>query len=496
VLTPQGDPEGDLGKKETSVARQDYDAIVIGAGQGGVPLATALAKAGRNTALVEREHVGGTCINEGCTPTKTMVASAKVAYFDRRSADYGVSNGQVAVDMIRVRQRKRDIVDSFRSGGEKRLRDAGVDLIMGEARFTGPKDLEVQLNDGGETLHLSADSIFINTGARPANPPIEGLDGVLALNSTSIMELDEVPEHLLVLGGSYVGLEFAQMFRRFGSEVTVVQRGKQLMSREDPDVAEAVVGIMREDGIEVLLETQTRRVEHDNAIIRLRVSTPEGERSLEGSHLLVAAGRPPNTDTLNLEAAGIEIDQRGQIKVNERLETTAPGVWALGDVKGGPAFTHISYDDFRILRTNLLEGGDATITGRKVPYTVFIDPQLGRAGLSEQEARQRGLNIRVAKIPMSYVARAIEVDEARGFMKAIVDADTDQILGCAILGIEGGEIAAMLQIAMMGEVPYTTLRDTVFSHPTLSESLNTLFAAIEQEDEIQMTSQAEMAMES
>jgi pyruvate/2-oxoglutarate dehydrogenase complex dihydrolipoamide dehydrogenase (E3) component len=476
------------------VAEQHYDAIVIGAGQAGVPLATTLAKAGRKTALVEREHVGGTCINEGCTPTKTMVASAKVAYFDRRSTDYGVSNGQVTVDMVRVRQRKRDIVKSFRTGGEKRLHDAGVDLLMGEARFAGPKELVVNLN-GGATVQLSAENIFINVGARPANPPIEGLDSVPALNSTTIMELEEVPDHLLVLGGSYVGLEFAQMFRRFGSAVTVVQRGKQLMSREDTDVAEAVEEIMREDGIEVLLETQTRRAERgDDGKIQLTLSTPEGESTLEGSHLLVAAGRPPNIDKLNLEAAGIDTDKRGQIKVNERLETNVSGVWALGDVKGGPAFTHISYDDFRIIRTNLLEGGDATITGRKVPYTVFIDPQLGRAGLSEQEARQQGLNIRVAKIPMSYVARAIEVDETRGFMKAIVDADTDQVLGCAILGVEGGEIAAMLQIAMMGEVPYTTLRDTIFSHPTLSESLNTLFAAVEQEDEVQMTSQAEMAI--
>jgi pyruvate/2-oxoglutarate dehydrogenase complex dihydrolipoamide dehydrogenase (E3) component len=476
------------------MATQNYDAVVIGAGQAGVPLATTLAKAGRKTALVEREHVGGTCINEGCTPTKTMVASAKVAYFDRRSEDYGVSNGQVAVDMIRVRQRKRDIVESFRSGGEKRLADAGVELIRGEARFSGPRELDVTLN-GGETVQLSADNIFINVGARPANPPVEGLDSVPKLNSTTIMELDEVPDHLLVLGGSYVGLEFAQMFRRFGSRVTVVQRGKQLMSREDTDVAEAVAEIMRQDGIEVLLSTQTQGAEQGNdGKIRLRVSTPEGERTLEGSHLLVAAGRPPNTDRLNLDAAGIETDKRGQIKVNERLETNVEGVYALGDVKGGPAFTHISYDDFRIVRTNLLEGGNATITDRKVPYTVFIDPQLGRAGLSEQEAREQGLNIRVAKIPMSYVARAIEVDETRGFMKAVVDPDTGQILGCAILGVEGGEIAAMLQIAMMGGVPYTTLRDTVFSHPTLSESLNTLFAAVEEQDEVQMTSQAEMAM--
>ena len=472
---------------------QRYDAIVIGAGQAGVPLATALSKAGRTTTLVEREHVGGTCINEGCTPTKTMVASARVAYFDRRSADYGVSDGQVTVDMVSVRQRKRDIVDSFRTGGEKRLHDAGVEVIMGEARFAGRKDLEVRLNSG-ETVRLSADNIFINVGARPATPPVEGLDSVPTLNSTTIMELDEVPEHLLVLGGSYVGLEFAQMFRRFGSEVTVVQRGTRLLSREDTDVAEAVAEIMRQDGIEVFLQSQVQRAAQDeDGGIQLTVSTPDGQSTLEGSHLLAAAGRPPNTEKLNLKVAGVEMDKRGFIKVNERLETNVEGVYALGDVKGGPAFTHISYDDFRIIRTNLLEGGDATISDRKVPYTVFIDPQLGRAGLSEQEAREQERNIRVAKIPMSYVARAIEVDETRGFMKAVVDADTDQILGCAILGVEGGEIAAMLQIAMMGEVPYTTLRDTVFSHPTLSESLNTLFAAVEQEDEIQMTSQSEMA---
>ena len=473
---------------------QRYDAIVIGAGQAGVPLATALSKAGRTTILVEREHVGGTCINEGCTPTKTMVASARVAYFDRRSADYGVSDGQVTVDMVSVRQRKRDIVDSFRTGGEKRLHDAGVEVIMGEARFAGRKDLEVRLNSG-ETVRLSADNIFINVGARPATPPVEGLDSVPTLNSTTIMELDEVPEHLLVLGGSYVGLEFAQMFRRFGSEVTVVQRGTRLLSREDTDVAEAVAEIMRQDGIEVFLQSQVQRAEQDeDGGIQLTVSTPDGQSTLEGSHLLAAAGRPPNTEKLNLKVAGVEMDKRGFIKVNERLETNVEGVYALGDVKGGPAFTHISYDDFRIIRTNLLEGGDATISDRKVPYTVFIDPQLGRAGLSEQEAREQYRNIRVAKIPMSYVARAIEVDETRGFMKAVVDADTDQILGCAILGVEGGEIAAMLQIAMMGEVPYTTLRDTVFSHPTLSESLNTLFAAVEQEDEIQMTSQSEMGL--
>jgi pyruvate/2-oxoglutarate dehydrogenase complex dihydrolipoamide dehydrogenase (E3) component len=462
------------------MAAQHYDAVVIGAGQAGVPLSQALAGSGRSTALIEREHVGGTCINVGCTPTKTMVASAKTAYIDRRSAEYGVHNGPVSVDMREVRGRKRAMVDSFRASNLRRIEAAeGLDLISGEASFTGPRMLAVRTNDG-EALELVAENVFINAGARPANPPIEGLDEVPALNSTSVMELGELPEHLLVLGGSYVGLEFAQMFRRFGSEVTVVQRGGQLMGREDSDVAEAVAEILREDGIEVLLGTQTRRTEQDGAgKIVLTVDTSGGERTISGSHLLVAAGRPPNTETLNLGAAGIETDKRGFIEANERLETSAPGVYALGDVKGGPAFTHISYDDFRIIRTNLLEGGNAHITNRQVPYTMFIDPQLGRVGLTEQQARDEGRDVLVAKIPMSYVSRAVELGETRGLMKAVVDAETGQILGCAVLGIEGGEIMAMIQIAMLGKMPYTALRNAVFAHPTLAESLNTLFSNVE-----------------
>jgi pyruvate/2-oxoglutarate dehydrogenase complex dihydrolipoamide dehydrogenase (E3) component len=293
------------------------------------------------------------------------------------------------------------------------------------------------------------------------------------------MELGDLPEHLLVLGGSYVGLEFAQMFRRFGSEVTIVQRGGQLMGREDQDIAEAVAEILREDGIEVLLGTQTRRAAQDDGKILLTVDAAGEERTLSGSHLLVAAGRPPNTETLNLEAAGIERDRRGFIEANERLETSVPGVYALGDVKGGPAFTHISYDDFRIIRTNLLEDGSATIAHRQVPYTMFTDPQLGRIGMSEQEARDQDRDVRVARLPMNYVTRAIETGETRGFMKAVVDAETDQILGCAVLGVEGGEIMAMIQIAMMGNLPYTALRDSVFAHPTLAESLNSLFSTVE-----------------
>ncbi len=457
-----------------------YDAVVIGSGQGGNPLATRLAKAGHKTAIVEREHVGGTCINYGCTPTKTMVASAKVAYMNRRSADYGVNSGSVTVDMAKVRQRKRDIVESFRGGSEGRLEHAeNLDLLLGEASFTAPKELEVRLN-AGETLQLTADLIFINTGARPRRPPVEGIDGVPTLNSNTIMELAGVPDHLLVLGGGYVGLEFAQMFRRFGSEVTIVQQGDQLLRREDPDVAEAVTEILREDGLEVLLKAEAQRVERsEDGGIRLEVRKPEGESTLSGSHLLVAAGRVPNTESLNLSAAGVKKDEGGFVQVNERLETSVEGVYALGDVKGGPAFTHISYDDYRLIKTNLLEDGNAAISDRLVPYTVFIDPQLGRVGLSEREAREQGRNIRVAKMPMSYVARALEVDEPRGMMKAVVEADTDQILGCAVLGIEGGEIAAMIQIAMLGEVPYMALRDAVFTHPTLAESLNNLFSAIE-----------------
>jgi len=458
-----------------------YDAMVVGSGQAGTPLSRALARAGWKTAIIEREHVGGTCINEGCTPTKTMVASARVAYLARRGADYGVETGPVSVDMTVVRQRKRDIVTSFRSGSQRGLeRTKGLDLLMGEAQFIGPKILEVHLNNG-KTRQLTANKIFINTGARPSTPSLSGVDKVTTLNSTSIMELDVVPEHLLVIGGGYIGLEFGQMFRRFGSKVTIVQRGAHLLAREDDDVADEVAKIMREDGLEILLETTPLHAEQlANGRLRLVVRTPGEERVLTGSHLLVAAGRTPNTDWLNLAATGLEVDKRGFLPANERLETSVPGIYALGDVKGGPAFTHISYDDFRIIRTNLLESGNVTIHDRLVPYTVFIDPQLGRVGLSETEAKAQGRNIRVAKLPMDYVARALEVDEARGFMKAVVDADTKQILGCAVLGIEGGEIMAMLEIAMMGKLPYTVLRDAIFAHPTLAEALNNLFSALDQ----------------
>ncbi|HEY8226416.1 MAG TPA: mercuric reductase [Pyrinomonadaceae bacterium] len=460
------------------MAAEHYDAVVIGSGQGGTPLSLALAKAGWKTAIVERDHIGGTCVNVGCTPTKTMVASARVAYLSKRSAEYGVECGQVTVNMSTVRRRKQEIVESFRDGSLKNIeKTEGLELLKGEARFIGLKSLEVVVNEGAPR-QLSAERIFINTGARPAKPTIPGLDTIPTLDSSSIMELETLPEHLLVMGGGYIGLEFGQMFRRFGSRVTIVERGAHLLSREDPDVADEVAKILREDQIEILLNSEVLRVKGDNTSVSMTVKTGQSEVLLEGSQLLVAVGRQPNTDQLNLQATGVETDERGFIKVSDRLETNVAGIYALGDVKGGPAFTHISYDDFRIIRKNLLEGGNATTKGRLVPYTVFIDPQLGRVGISEREATRRGLNTRVAKLPMSRVARAIELSETRGFIKAVVDVETKQILGCAILGIEGGELMAMFEIAIMAQLPYTTLKEAIFAHPTLAESFNNLFMAM------------------
>jgi pyruvate/2-oxoglutarate dehydrogenase complex dihydrolipoamide dehydrogenase (E3) component len=454
---------------------EKYDAIVIGAGQAGGPLSTALARAGRSTVLIERKHVGGTCINEGCTPSKTMVASARVAYLARRGAEYGVETGTVRLNLGRVRERKRSIVESFRRGSLRRIEGTeGLDLVCGDARFVAPRTVAV---DGRV---IRADLVFINTGARPAPAQVPGLQGAGHLDSTSIMELDEVPDHLVVLGGGYIGLEFGQMFRRFGSRVTIIQRGGQLLPREDEDVADAVLGILREDGLDVLLRAEASGAERiDERTVRLVVRTADGERSIDGSHVLLAVGRVPNTERLGLEAAGVATDAEGFVRVNERLETNAPGVYALGDVKGGPAFTHVSYDDFRIIRANLLERNGRTTADRLVPYTVFVDPQLGRIGLTEREAGKAGRPYRVATMPMSNVARALEMDEARGMMKVLVDPESRQLLGAAVLGVEGGELMAVLQLAMMGKVPYDTIRNAVFAHPTLAESLNNLFATLD-----------------
>jgi pyruvate/2-oxoglutarate dehydrogenase complex dihydrolipoamide dehydrogenase (E3) component len=460
---------------EAPTTTESFDAIIIGSGQGGNPLADALTAVGKKTALIERQDVGGTCINRGCTPTKTMVASARVAYLARRAADYGVEVGPVAVDMKRVRERKRAIVISFREAREKKLAMAHVELIRGEASFTGQRQIRVSLHGGGER-QLSAAQIFIDTGTHSGAPPIEGLDGVPYLNNETVMELDHVPKHLLILGGGYIGVEFSQMFRRFGSQVTVVQSGAQLLSEEDHDIAEEVMKILRQDGVTVLLNTHTEKVTRTNDVVRLNVTAGGQTQIIEGSDLLVATGRVPNTGALKPAAAGIETDKRGFIRVNDRLETSAPGVYAIGDVKGGPQFTHIAYDDYRILKANLLDGGQRTVRDRMVPFTVFLDPQLGRVGMTESEAQKSGRRIRVARMPMTSVARALEIDETRGLIKAIVDAETEEILGTTVLGYEGGEVMAVFQMAMMGHLKYSVLRDAVFAHPTLAESLNNLFS--------------------
>lgn len=457
-----------------------YDLIVLGAGQGGGPLAGSAADHGRSAALVEQAHVGGTCVNEGCTPTKTMIASARVAHLARRAEDYGVHVGDVSVDLEAVRQRKRDIVETFRAGSRRSVEETdGLDLIEGTGHFVDEHTVEVALNDGG-THTLTAPHIVINTGARPVRPPIDGLDAVDALTSTSIMELGAVPEHLLILGGGYIGLEFGQMFRRFGAEVTIVDLGEHILGREDADVAEALEDILREDGLRILNETGMTAVEQAaDGTITAHLNGDGAPDHLDASHLLVAVGRRPNTDALNLDAAGLETDRRGFVPVNERLETEVDGIYAIGDVTGGPAFTHVSYDDYRVLRDRLFAGASATTDNRILSYTLFTDPQLGRVGDTEEQAREQGRDVAVARMPMSHVARALEVDEPRGLMKAVVDAETHQLLGAAILGIEGGEVMSILQTAMMGEVPVTRLQQAPYAHPTLAESLNNLFAGLD-----------------
>nr|CAA9210699.1 PF00070 family, FAD-dependent NAD(P)-disulphide oxidoreductase [uncultured Armatimonadetes bacterium] len=463
------------------MAVEHYDAIVIGAGHGADPLSRALAGAGRKTALIERGQVGGTCTNRGCTPTKTMLASAHVAHLARRAHEYGVRTGPVEVDVAAVRRRRDNIVRRFRHESRRQLEATnGLDLIFGEARFTGPKTLSVRQRANGEELSLTADRIVIDTGTRPAAPPIEGLREIPYLDSTSILEMDDaLPPHLIILGGGYIGLEFAQMFRRFGSRVTIVEQGDRLLPGEDEDVAAAVADILREDGVDVRLRAEAVRAQSSGGEVALTVRGDASPPMLAGSHLLVATGRVPNTDGLGLETAGVETDDAGYVRVDERLATSAPGVWAMGDVTGGPAFTHVSYDDFRILSRNLLGGENATTEGRIIPYTVFIDPQLGRVGMTEREARADGRRIRVAKLPMTEAARTVETGETRGFLKAVVEEDTGRILGCALLCREGGEIMSVVQMAMRGGLSYTDVRDTILAHPTLSEALINLFLQLE-----------------
>lgn len=457
------------------MGKEEFEVAIIGSGQAGVPLAEAFAEAGKKTALIESSEVGGCCINWGCTPTKTMIASAEVAYLAKRGPDYGVETSSIQIKLAKVRERKRNMVQSFREGTYEGISStSNLELILGVASFLDPHTLHIA-GKNGQDRELSAQTIFINTGCYPALPSIVGLDQVPYLDSTSIMELDVVPEHLVIVGGGYIGVEFGQMFQRFGSRVTILTHGKQLFSREDSDVALELAKILMEDGIEIQFLAKPISVKEKESKISLTYQQEGKEKTVVGSHLLIATGRSPATQKLNLPVTRVALDSHGNIQVNDHLETTVKGIYALGDVKGGPAFTHISYDDFRIIRTNFLNGGNATIKGRLVPYTVFTDPQLGRVGLTETEARIQGYEIQVAKISMSSIARAVEMDQSRGFIKAVVDKNTQQILGSAVLGIEGGEIMSMLEIAMLGKIPYPVLRDGIFAHPTLAEGLNILF---------------------
>jgi pyruvate/2-oxoglutarate dehydrogenase complex dihydrolipoamide dehydrogenase (E3) component len=458
---------------------EKFDAIVIGTGQAGKPLALALGDKGLKTVVIESKYVGGTCINYGCTPTKTMIASAKIAELIRNAGKYGVAAGKIKVDINKVIERKNAIVKSFRDSGRKSLQKHGkIELVIGVASFINEYVVEVKLKKGGIRT-LTAGKIFINTGTSPFIPNIEGLKKSGYLTSASLMDTERLPEHLIILGGGYIGLEFAQMFRRFGSRVTIIQKNTRLATREDKDISEEIRKIFTEEGINILLNADTKSVVKSKKG-RLIVSVKSGSvmHEIEGTHFLVAAGVTPNTPKLNLDAAGIKTNLRGFIIVNNKLETSTEDIYALGDVKGGPAFTHISYDDYRIIKGNLLENKNLSVRDRLVPYTMFIDPQLGRIGLSEMQAKEKGLKFKTVKLPMEHVARAIETGETKGFMKAIIGEESGQILGCSVLGSEGGEIMSMIEIAMIAKLPYTALRDAVFAHPLYSESLNNLFASV------------------
>jgi len=441
-----------------------YDAIVIGSGQAGIPLSLRLADIGWQVALIEKGFVGGTCINNGCTPTKTMVHRAQVAYYARNAKRWGVRAANVSADMQAIVDQKNKVVHSFRGGKEKQIKQRpNLHFYSGQGRFVGVHQIQM-----GETL-LESEKIFINTGGRARDPHIPGLARVPYLTNETIIDLTAVPEHLIILGGGYIGLEFAQMFARFGSSVTVIHNSDQILSREDPEVAAELQKALEEEDITFLLNARATRVEQDGGAIVVSVDRPSTPAVASGSHLLVAVGRRPNTDDLGLEKAGVETDSFGFIKVNSRLETNVPGIWALGDVKGGPAFTHISYNDFQIVDANLTRGKDLTTENRIVPYSVFTDPQLGRVGMTEKEARAKGYQLKIGKVQMTHVARAIERDETAGLMKIIVDATNDRILGAATLAVEGGEIIHVLYTLMLGNLPYTLLKGAVFIHPTLTE---------------------------
>lgn len=456
---------------------ETFDVVILGSGQGGKRLAWHLGRSGKKVAVVERRWVGGSCPAVACLPSKNELWSARVAHFVRHAANFGTIVEGARTDMAKVRRRKQDMIDREIELHLNAYREAGVELLMGSGRFIGPKTLEVAVNQGGTRL-LAGSEIVVNVGSHAAMPDIPGLKEAHALTHIEALELDELPSHLIVLGGGYVGIEMAQAFRRFGSRVTIIEPGPQLMGREDADVAEEMGRVLGAEGIDILLSARPMRVDGVNGkSVSVTVGTKSGERKIEGSHLLVAVGRIANTADIGLEKAAIALNERGFIQVDERLRTTAPGVWAIGECAGSPQFTHVSVDDFRIVRDNMA-GGNRSTSDRLIPYVMFTDPPLAHVGLSEGEARRRGISVRVAKLPMRKVLRTLATDETEGFMKVLIGANDDRIVGFTMIGSEAGEVMAAIQTAMLAELPYPRLREAVITHLTIAEGLGPLFESV------------------
>ena len=455
-----------------------YDAVVLGSGEAGKYLAWTLAKRGLRTVVIERKYVGGSCPNIACLPSKNVIHSAKVASYFWRSGEFGISKDNTQIHMAGVRDRKRKMVEGLVQMHLDNYKASGAELLMGFGRFIAPKTIEVALADGGGTRVLRGETVIISTGSRSSVDPLPGLAEASPLTHIEALELDHLPEHLVVIGGGYVGLELAQAMRRFGSRVTILERNARLVHREDPDVTDLLHETCREEGIDVVTAARLTRVEgRSGESVTLHGVRDGSEILLEGTHLLVAGGRTPNTEGIGLEAAGVEVTDRGHVRVNERLETTAPGVWAVGDCAGSPHFTHIAFDDFRVVRDNLA-GGHRVTTGRQVPFCLFTDPEFARIGLSETEAKARGVAYRLAKVPMAMVLRTRTLSETRGFLKALIDTESDRILGFTAIGVAAGELIAVVQVTMLGGLPYTVLRDAIFTHPTMPEGLIPLFSAV------------------
>ncbi|HEY2343595.1 MAG TPA: FAD-dependent oxidoreductase [Chthoniobacteraceae bacterium] len=455
---------------------EEYDLLVLGSGEAGKYIAWTLSRKGQRTALIERRYVGGSCPNIACLPSKNVIHSAKVASYFYRSGEFGISKENCKIDMAQVRERKRKMVDGLVEMHFANFKASGVELIVGSGRFIGPKTIEAALPNGEKRV-LRGKNVVISTGSRATIDHVPGLREAAPLTHIEALELDQIPQRLVILGGGYIGLEFAQAMRRFGSRVTIVDRNVRVAHKEDEDVTDLLQEILHEEGIEIITSARIERVEGKSGESISIFGTRDGaDFALEGTHLLAATGRTPNTNGIGLELAGVEITNRGHVKVTERLETTAPGVWAVGDCAGSPHFTHIAFDDFRVVRDNLL-GGHRVTTGRQVPFCMFTDPEIARIGLSETEAKERGIRYRRAKIPIVSVLRTRTLSETRGFLKALIDVGSDRILGFTAVSVDAGEIIATVQVAMLAGLPYTALRDAIFTHPTMTEGLIALFAA-------------------